>query len=331
MKKKHGRLIIALLYLGGIPVMLLALMVGSSGFTSMREIFALLTGFSRDSMIYDILMNVRMPRVFMAFLAGGMLAAGGHALQLVFRNALVSPYVLGLSSGAAFGAAFAIAIGFLPLPLSAFIFAVLATVLSIIAAHRNGVVSVINLILAGIIVQGVFTALLTFVQFVSNPLQLQAIVYWTMGNLHAATWSKVFSALPYVLIAFTYLYVRSWKMNAFLLGQDEAACLGINPQKERFLIIAMVTLGVSAVVSVVGVIAMYGLIIPHMVRMFVHVNDRHSLLLNIVFGGWFMVLVDMLSRSITQYEIPVGIFTILIGAPVFFYLLKKSQYTWSNE
>jgi len=329
---KGRRLIIWLMYLLPVPVMLVSLCVGPSagpGFTeSLEYLFRILSGTADDEVLKTILLDVRLPRVLLAFMTGGALAVSGTALQAVFRNPLVSPYIMGLSSGAAFGAALALAWVWLPVQISAFVFGLLAVALSYMAALRHGQVSVVSLILSGVIVGGIFTALLTIVQFVSDPFKLQSIVHWTMGNLHNTGWKALNSVYIPVILSVVVLIIFRWKLNVIALGDEEARTSGVNPTLIKMVILIAASLASSAVVSVAGVIGLFGLIVPHMVRMMVGPDNQTSLPVNFLFGGMFLLIIDDFSRTIAHFEIPIGIFTMLIGAPFFLYLMKKTKTGW---
>lgn len=275
-----------------------------------------------------ILFDIRLPRILLAFTAGAVLAVSGSAMQAVLRNPLVSPFVLGLSSGAAFGAALALAWPVLNVQLSAFTAGFSAMLLTYLAAMRRGQVSVVSLILAGVIVGGVFTALLTIVQFVSDPFRLQTIVAWTMGNMHHAGWPSIKSIIGPVAVSMVFLWFFSWKLNVLALGDDEARSSGVNPFPARMLVLTAATLASSAIVSVTGIIGLFGLIVPHMVRMIAGPDHRISITANFLMGGTLLLIIDDFSRTMAAFEIPIGIFTMLIGAPFFVILMKKSGTIW---
>lgn len=280
---------------------------------------------SRFELIRTVVVDVRLPRVVLAFLVGAALTVSGSSLQALFRNPLVSPYILGLSAGAAFGAALALMVPSLPLQLMAFLFGLIAVGLSyFLAVGRRGV-SVVSLILAGVIVTGIFTALLSIVQFITDPFRLQAIVHWTMGNLHNATWSKVHSSAGPILAGSVMLVLLRWRMNILAMGDEETRAVGLNPEHQKILVLIPATLIASSSVAVAGIIGMVGLAVPHMVRMMIGPDNMRVIPVSLVFGGSFLVLVDDFSRTISSFEIPIGIFTILIGSPFFIYLLKKRR------
>ena len=336
---KNRALIKIILYGIPLPVLIISLFTGPSETASFRTITTYLLHFASGSseytiqdnpVIQTILFDVRLPRILLAFLVGGALAVSGSGLQAIFRNPLVSPYILGLSSGAAFGAALALAWAFLPVQLSAFIFGLLAVALSYVAARKHKNISIVSLILSGVIVTGIFTALLTIIQFVSDPFKLQSIVHWTMGNLHNAGWQALSSSYIPILIGVIVLFLMRWRLNVLALGDEEARTSGIHPEREKIIVLIAATLASSAAVSVAGIIGLYGLIVPHMVRMMVGPDNRQTIPLNFLFGGTFLLVIDDFSRTMASFEIPIGVITMLIGAPIFLYLLKKTNIGWEN-
>jgi iron complex transport system permease protein len=277
----------------------------------------------RMFMVEAIVRDIRLPRVLLAMMVGAALSLSGAALQGLFRNPLVSPDVLGLSSGAAFGAALALALPVLPLHPAAFAGGMAAVGLTYGIAYTRQRVSIVALILAGIIITGLFTALLTVVQFFADPFRLQTIVQWTMGNMHTATWSKVISSAPPIIAACVWLLLMRWRLNVLALGDDEARSAGLNPEREKLLILLPATLAASSAVAVAGIIGMVGLALPHLARLLVGADNRRLLPLTASLGSVFLLVVDDFSRSVATFELPVGIFTVLVGAPVFITLLRK--------
>jgi iron complex transport system permease protein len=325
-------------YLLPLPMMAASLFVGPSDQVSWRHVAEWFwqklsvwgAAGTVDPLVEAVLLDIRLPRVILTFLVGSSLAVSGNALQALFRNPLVSPDILGLSSGAAFGAALALSLGTIPLQGSAFFFGLLAVGLSYFLALTRRGVSIVALILAGIIVSGIFTALLTVVQFLTDPFKLQTIVHWTMGNLHNANWAKVRSALGPILVGSLWLFFLRWRMNVLALGDEETRAVGLHPEREKLLILLPATLIASAAVAVAGVIGMVGLAFPHMVRMMVGHDNRITTPVAMAFGGSFLLLVDNFSRTAAVFEIPLGIFTTLIGGPFFIYLLKKNRMQYAE-
>lgn len=322
-----------LIFLLPIPVIVASLFIGPAGDSNF---VAFIRWFFRgdesinSEMLINILLQVRMPRILLVFITGGILAVSGAALQAIFRNPLVDPYVLGLSSGAAFGAALGLWLAVIPVQLSSFVFALAAVGLSYFMARKNKQISIVSLILAGIITNGIFTALLTIIQIMSDPFKLQSIVHWTMGNFHNANWDRLQMAMLPILAGLVILFVMRWKLNVIAIGDDEAASVGLNPGRLKLWILLGATLAGSAAVAVSGIIGLYGLIVPHAVRMLFGVDNQRTLIINFLVGGTFLTLIDNISRTLAGFEIPIGVFTMLIGAPFFIWLLKKSNVGWEN-
>lgn len=277
--------------------------------------------------VYDtVIFNIRLPRVILAMLVGTALSLSGTTLQAIFRNPLVSPFTLGLSSGAAFGAALSMAVlPWIPIQIGAFIFSLLAVGSAYIMARRKNEVNVISLVLAGVVVSFVFGALLAIIQFIVDEKSLQSIVYWNMGNLSTASWSKVLQVAPMVILGCLILLSIRWRLNVLALGEEEARSVGMNIELYKIVFITVSTFIASAVVSVTGIIGLVGLIVPHMVRMIFGPDHRVLVPLSITIGASFLVLVDDVSRAAFSFELPVGIITTLVGAPVFIYLLRASK------
>jgi len=325
------RIITWLMYLLPLPIALASLFIGPSETANPDAIFNLIfNNTGNSSLVQSVIFDVRLPRILLTFLVGGSLAISGCSIQAIFRNPLTDSYILGLSSGAAFGAALALAYSFLPVQVSAFIFGLIAVGLSYFMARKNKNVSIVSLILSGIIVSGIFTALLTLVQFYSDPFKLQSIVHWTMGNLHNANWEKLQSSVIPITVGVLVLFVYRWRLNVLALGDDEARTVGINPEKDKLIILIASTLAASSAVAVAGIIGLYGLIVPHMVRMIIGPDNRQSIPLNFLFGGMFLLIIDDFSRTLSGFEIPIGVFTMLLGAPFFIFLMKKTNIGWNS-
>jgi iron complex transport system permease protein len=333
----RGRSLLVLL--APLPVAVASLVVGPTDLATPREVLAWLlvhlglgapgaASPERDALLAAILLDVRLPRVLLAALVGATLSGSGVALQAVFRNPLVCPYVLGLASGAAFGAALALATGWLPVQPAAFVGGLGAVGLAYVLARGRGDVPTVSLILAGVIVGGIFTALLTVVQFLADPFKLQTIVHWTMGNLHAASWSKLGAAAGPAFLGLLALFVLRFRMNVLALGDDEARAVGVRPERERLLILVPATLAASAAVAVSGVIGLVGLAVPHIARMLVGPENRRLLPAAVALGAALLMIVDDASRSLTSFELPIGVFTTFVGAPVFVWLMRRARVGW---
>ena len=314
-----------------LPAFLISMNMGTypvSGIELVEIVFSRLMGHDLGlPAVYDtVIFNIRLPRILLAMLVGASLSISGVTLQGIFRNPLVSPFVLGLSSGAAFGAALAMSVfPWMPLQMGAFVFSLLAVGSAYFMARRKGEVPVISLVLAGVVVSSVFGALLAIIQFAVDARSLQSIVYWNMGTLSTASWSKVEIAAPWVLAGCLILMALRWRLNVLALGEEEARSVGMNLELYKFVFIVTATLVASAAVAVAGIIGLVGLIVPHMVRMVFGPDHRILIPLSVTVGASFLVLVDDVARAAFSFEVPVGIITTLLGAPVFIYLLRATR------
>ncbi|WP_306350674.1 FecCD family ABC transporter permease [Flavobacterium sp. '19STA2R22 D10 B1'] len=323
-----------------LPVVLISLMLGSSESLNIVALLQYLQHYIMHDFRADltvnssemeiILCNIRLPRVLLTFLVGASLASCGGTLQAIFRNPIVDPFILGISSGAAFGAALAIVFPLLSLNISAFSFGIVAVVLTYFISYSKSKTNMVSVVLSGMMVSGIFTACLTILQYLSDPYKLQAIVQWTMGNLHTASWEKLQYAAPPIILGLTVMMVLRWKLNLLALGDDEAKAVGVNPMALKILLIAATTLVTAAAVAAVGVISLFGLVVPHMSRMIFGASNVHTTTSNICIGGMLLLIIDDFSRSVMPFEIPIGVFTILIGAPIFIYLMKKTLIYWNS-
>lgn len=309
---------------------LLSLLIGPRGSISMLESAQLLWGSigssaPENAMLVDIMFNVRLPRTVTGFLVGGALSVSGVALQAIARNPLVAPDIAGISSGAAFGAALALSTAWLPVQVTAFTFGVIAAVATYYLGRIQRKLSTVGLVLSGVVVGSIFTALLSLLQAFTDPLSLQSIILWTMGNLHHASWKGANSLIVPICISFAVLWYLSWRLNVLALGDEEAMVVGIDPAKNKLWILAASVLAASSAVSIAGIIALVGLIVPHTVRLWLGANHQRLVPGSVLAGGSFLVLVDTLARSSAPVELPIGIFTTLVGGPVLLFFLRAGK------
>ncbi|TCS83792.1 iron complex transport system permease protein [Tepidibacillus fermentans] len=279
-----------------------------------------------------IVMNLRLPRVFLAILIGAMLSVSGVAFQGVLRNPLADPYILGVSSGAALGAA--IAILFIPnlmlfgrftLPIFAFLGSVLALILVLLISGKQRHRGSDSFILAGVIVQSFMGAVLSFLITISDK-KLQSIVFWMMGSLANHDWQDVWVLIPYFMIGTLFLLIQQRDLNILSLGENAAIHLGMDVQKKKVLILAFASLLAASAISIVGIIGFIGLIIPHLIRIVFGSNHKILLPVSVIAGGIFLLWTDTLARTIIpSREIPIGVLTAFLGAPFFAYLFYKSR------
>lgn len=273
-----------------------------------------------------IVLLVRLPRVLLAALSGAALAVGGAALQGVFRNPLVAPEVLGISQGAAFGGALAILFGYSGVQMlgMAFVLGLSALVIVGMLARINGRTEVITVILSGMIVGALFSALVSIVQFVADPnTSLPAIVYWLMGSFSTATWARLGLAIPGMAAGLFVIFLLRYRLNLLALEEQEARSLGVNPDRERWYVFIAIALMTGTSVSVAGIIGWIGLVVPHAARILVGEDHRALIPASALLGAAYLTFIDTLARTLTAAEIPLGVLTALIGAPVFGYLLRR--------
>ena len=277
----------------------------------------------------NIVFRIRLPRVLLTMIVGCGLALSGASLQALFRNPLVNEYLLGLSSGAAFGAAVSIVFvgNRVPVQLSAFIFSLMA-VFTVLWVSRRAGGSIVSLLLTGVIISAFFSALLTVVEYLASPYSLQALFFWLMGSFSLAGWREMAITFPLILVGAILLLLFRWRLNLLSLSEEEGRALGVNVRREKIIVIALATLLTSAAVAAVGIIGWIGLIVPHLARMIVGADNRRVLPLSALLGAAVLLAADDLARGLTSFEIPVGIFTSLIGIPLFIYLLKKTARVW---
>jgi len=277
----------------------------------------------------DILFRIRLPRLLLALFAGAALSVSGASLQSLFRNPLVFEFSLGISYGAAFGAALSLVFlgkGFPP-QLAAFVLAVLAVLLVLVIAGKSAS-QIVPVLLSGVIVSALFQALLSLVEFFANPYALQSLIFWLMGSLANAVWGDLAVTLPIIVLGIAILILLRWRLNVLSLGEEEARALGVNVKWEKVLVIAVATLTTAAVTSVTGVINWIGLIVPHLVRMMVGPDNRKVIPLSAAFGASLLIVADDIARSAASFEIPIGILTSVVGIPFFIVLLRRSGKAW---
>jgi iron complex transport system permease protein len=279
-----------------------------------------------------VLINVRLPRIGAAILVGAALAAAGSAYQTIFRNPLVSPDILGVSTGAGLGAAVGILLSLPVVLIEGLAFAGgIATVLMVtaIATAVQTHDRVLVLVLAGVVVGALAGAAISLVKILADPYdQLPAITFWLLGSLAGAKGIDVGAVVPPVVFGLLLLWLLRWRVTILSLGDDEAKALGVDVTKLRATIIGAATLATAAVVAISGVIGWIGLLIPHMARMLVGPQFARLLPASALMGATFLVLVDMLARTIARIETPIGILTAIIGAPVFIWLLQRTRRAW---
>ena len=292
--------------------------------------------FGGDMSGYDagqvaILWDVRLPRVVLAFLCGGALGICGAVFQGVFKNPMADPYILGVSSGAAFGAAIGIVMhvntGFLGVGSTAILALVgaLVTIFMVYNISRVGRrVPVATLLLSGIAVGQTLSALMSLLM-IFNLESMNKIMFWTMGSFNGSTWIEVGVLVPFVLVGLLGILTSLRELDILLLGEEAAMQLGVDTEKLKRKLLILSSVLTAVVVAMTGIIGFVGLVIPHMVRLVTGPKNRFLVPTAFIVGGGFLVVCDTLARSVLTSEIPVGIITAAFGGPFFIYLLKKQK------
>ncbi|WP_265457234.1 FecCD family ABC transporter permease [Enterococcus sp. HY326] len=281
-----------------------------------------------DSQIDTILFNIRFPRIVMAVVIGAGISVAGATYQALFQNPMISQDILGASQGAAFGAAIALFFSLnysLVIGLS-FVFGIIAVLIVLVLDKILKNQTTLNLILIGMLVGTLFSSAISYLKLVGDPLNtLPAITYWLMGSLSSIKITNVYSAVPLILLGMLPIFLLRWRLNVMTLGEEEAASLGVNTQLIRLILIFSATLITAAAVSVSGLIGWVGLVVPHFSRLIIGNDNRHSLPATALTGAIFLLIVDDLARTLTTSEIPIGILTSFIGAPIFLSLIARNS------
>src|SRR5699024_2884772 len=280
----------------------------------------------------QIIMKVRLPRVVLATLVGACLSLAGAGFQGVLRNPLADPYILGVSSGAAVGAAVVILFGLQTalfgtwtIPFVAFITALSSLFVVLRLANVQGKYHLETIILSGVVVSAFLGSFVSFMVSMYDKV-VNDIVFWIMGSLSMQGWFYIFVFAPYLIIGFIVFTGFAQTMNLFALGERQAAHLGVHVKRTRLIILLVSTFITAAAVSVVGTIGFVGLVVPHLVRLLVGPDYRVLIPVTAVFGGLYVLWADTLARTLlTPTEIPLGVVTAFLGAPFFGYLLRKSK------
>ena len=272
----------------------------------------------------NVVFQIRLPRVIAAGLIGAALATAGVAYQGMFQNPMVSPGVLGASSGAGCGAALAILLGlsYYEISFMAFLFGLGAVLLAYLISRMSKINPVLAMVLAGMLISSLFSSGTSFIKLVADTESaLPAITYWLMGSLVSIQPSDLkFAIIPF-MIGFVPLIMLRWRINLLTVGEEEALSMGVNTTRLRLVVIVCATLLTAISVSISGVIGWVGLVIPHFCRMIFGYDFRRLIPTNMLFGATFLLVVDNVARMATTAEIPIGILTSFIGAPIFVYLI----------
>jgi iron complex transport system permease protein len=282
--------------------------------------------------VETVLFKVRGPRVLASMIIGGALAVSGAVYQGLFRNPLVSPDILGVSSGAALGAVLGIyfSLGVVGIQLLAFgagLGAVAAVYLtgSMLRHHDP----ILTLVLAGVVIGTLLGSVVGLIKYLADPYnQLPAITFWLLGSLTGITAADLWAILPAMVVGLVPLYLLRWRMNVMTLGDEEAQALGVDARRIRLVVVAAATLMTAAAVSVSGIIGWIGLLIPHFARLIVGPDFGRLLPAAVLLGAGYLIGVDTLARTISTIEVPLGVLTAFIGTPFFIWVLAVSHRAW---
>lgn len=277
------------------------------------------------------LWNIRFPRIVLGLMVGAALGCAGAMMQAVFGNPLAEPGVIGISSGAAVGACLAIVgglhfLGIFTTPLLAFLGALLTTVLVYALSRSGGRAGVLTMILTGIAVTAVANAVIAFLVFVASPTNRDQIVFWQMGSLNGATWGAVTSSAPIIALGLLGGLLIAGKLNLLALGERAAQHSGVHVERLRIIAITCTALLTGAAVAYAGIIAFVGLIVPHVLRLALGPSNRVLLPASALGGALLIAASDLAARNLVAFaDLPIGIFTALVGGPTFFILLRRTM------
>lgn len=328
-----------------VAAVLYALAVGSY-YLSVADVVSILLFREADVTAFNVIWNIRVPRILTAVAAGAGLSVAGAAMQSILRNPLGSPFTLGISSAAAFGAAFAL--GFLGagvmtssaaeasiiisnpylVTICAFISSLIATGIILVLSQYKGATPE-TMILTGVALGSLFTAGTTFIQYFSDQVRIAAIVFWTFGDVGKTGWNDLAVITAVTCPALAYFIYNSWSYNTFKAGDETAKSLGVDVQRVRLFGMLASSLLTAVIVSFIGIIGFVGLVIPHIVRRFIGGNEIYLIPLSAITGGLLLLGADTLARTvIAPIVLPVGILTSFMGAPLFIYLVVKGRNYW---
>lgn len=307
---------------------------------ALGDVLALLWSFvagleDTDAVSYAIVLEIRLPRVLLGGMVGATLAVSGAVLQALFRNPLAEPSIIGVSAGAgaaavttivlgsAFGALSAIIL--YALPVAAFVGGFIATMIVVAIARVNGHTPMTTILLSGIAVAALGSAIMGLMMFISSDEQLRSITFWMLGSLGGATWTAILPAITIMSVILLAMPMLIHKLNLMLLGEREAASLGLNVDRFKYLCVALVAAGVGAAVAVSGTIGFVGIVVPHLLRMVVGPDHRMLLPASALGGAALLLWADVVARTLAPpAELPIGVLTALLGAPFFLWLLRRA-------
>jgi cobalamin transport system permease protein len=313
-----------------VAAMLVSALVGAADLNPWATVTALLHLPSNlDPLDRAVLFQIRLPRIVLGAMVGGLLAVAGAGYQGVFRNPLVDSGMLGASAGAGLGATIAImylgGIGPSAVPVAAFIGSLIGVAIAYLAGLAGGGSGTATLLLAGVAVSMFLTAVQTYFQQRSAS-DFQQVYTWLLGSLSGATWQQVLEILPYSAVSVAIVLLHGRHLDVLSVGDEEARTLGLRPDRTRLIVVAACALAAASAVAVSGLIGFVGIVVPHIVRRLAGTSYRHVLPLSLIGGAGFLVLADTLARTIlSPDELPIGVVTALIGSPVFVWILRSTR------
>ncbi len=330
-----GKLMILLVLLAGV-IAVISLMTGQLTIpaeTVIRMFASKILPVDRtwEPTLESVLLDVRLPRLCAGILVGAGLSVSGAAFQGLFRNPLVSPHILGVSAGAGLGAALAILYvgNIYAIQLFSFIFALVAVSLTYGLSRVYRRTPVLMLVLSGIIVGALFSASTSLLKYIADPVNnMPSIVFWLLGSLNNASNRDIMITGPIMVSGMAVLLLIRWRINLLAMGEEDARALGVNTGRIRATVIVCATMISAAAVSIAGIIGWIGLVIPHIGRLLVGPDNKHLLPVTVLVGASYLVAVDTIARTAIESEIPIGILTAMVGAPIFAYLLRKTRSGW---
>lgn len=328
-------LVVAVLVAIPVLAIVISLTIGAYAISPVEVVAILwtrLTGqdYAGDAVAASMVWQVRLPRILAASLVGGGLSVAGAVFQGVFRNPLASPYTLGISNGAGFGAALGIILGagMVFTQLSAISFGLVTVALTFLVASRSKRSSV-TLVLAGMLISSLFASLVSLLKFVADPTEkLPQIVYWLMGSFSAVSYDKLLMILPLYVVALLVLLAFRWRLNVLAIGDTEARSFGVDVQRDRRVVIVAASVIAALAVSVSGIIGWVGIVVPHLARMITGPDFRRLLPASFALGVAYLLVIDDVCRALTSMEIPIGVVTGIIGVPVFLYFIYRRKVNW---
>jgi iron complex transport system permease protein len=331
----QGRLLLLLLFLL-VAVSTVSLMLGQLRIGPGQIVRILVSPFlpvkrTWSPTLESVLLQVRLPRLLAGLLVGAGLSASGAAFQGLFRNPLVSDHILGVSAGAGLGAALAILFfgNIAAIQCLSFAFGLLAVLMTYGLSRVYRTTPVLMLVLAGIIVAAFFSAFTSLLKYIADPVNnMPSIVFWLLGSLNNASGKDLIVVGPMIVVGIATLLLIRWRINLLAMGDEDARALGVDTARIRATIIICATLISAASVSICGIIGWIGLVIPHIGRILVGPDNKRLLPVATLIGASYLVAVDTIARTAMETEIPIGILTALVGAPIFAYLLRKSRSGW---